>query len=442
MVNISMKKDLIAVVGIAVVFGILLSYPISVASGVMIFLAGEFVMTAASKSLVVCLVIIGAMMGILGGGYVADRYGRKKAIFLSAAFLFVGSFFSVMAGAFHELLLFRFLVGIGIGICSMVVPVYLAEVALPKYRGKMISLFQVAITLGILISYLTNLCLFQLQSWRIALGVSALFAFLALALVYIIPESPSWLISRGDVDGGRDLLLRFYPKKEAEEIIEKTVESKRNRKNISLTTLFQGGLKKALIIGVVLSIFQQITGINAVIYYAPEIFHHAGITNLCTKLIATMFLGVLNVATALFTMTRIDGWGRRKLLLIGIPGMVFALLLLGICFNSGVCAVIGLILYILFFGISLGPVVWVLTAEIFPLEIRGKAVSIALFINWFASLFVVWPFLFLIDIWGISGAFFLFAGMSVLALLFVYFFVPETKGKTLEEIQEYWQKSN
>ena len=441
MMNISKVKDLISVLGIAIVFGVLLSYPISVASGVMIFLAGEFVMTAASKSLVVCLVIIGAMLGILGGGYVADRFGRKKAIFLSAAFLFVGSLFSVMAGAFHELLLFRFLVGIGIGICSMVVPVYLAEIALPSYRGKMISLFQVAITLGIFVSYLTNLCLFQLQSWRIALGISAFFAVIALILVFLIPESPSWLISKGDVEGGRDLLFRFYPRKEAEEIIHKAVESKQNRKHISLRKLFQGGLKKALIIGILLSVFQQITGINAVIYYAPEIFHHAGITSLCSKLIATALLGLLNVGTALFTMTRIDGWGRRKLLLMGIPGMIVSLLILATCFNSGICAVSGLVLYIIFFGISLGPVVWVLTAEIFPLEIRGKAVSIALFTNWFASLFVVWPFLFLVEILGIGGAFLIFAVTSLLALIFVYFFVPETKGKTLEEIQEYWQKS-
>ena len=152
-----MKRKLIAVIGIAIMFGILLSYPISVASGVMIFLAGEFDMTSASKSLFVCLVIIGAMVGILGGGYVADAYGRKKAILLAALFLLVGSLFSSMTKVFPELLLFRFLVGIGIGITSMVVPVYLAEMSKPEYRGRMISLFQVAITLGIMISYITNL---------------------------------------------------------------------------------------------------------------------------------------------------------------------------------------------------------------------------------------------------------------------------------------------
>ncbi len=410
--GVHMKRKLIAVIGIAIMFGILLSYPISVASGVMIFLAGEFDMTSASKSLFVCLVIIGAMVGILGGGYVADAYGRKKAILLAALFLLVGSLFSSMTKVFPELLLFRFLVGIGIGITSMVVPVYLAEMSKPEYRGRMISLFQVAITLGIMISYITNLCLFKLQSWRIAVSISAGFALIALGLIFFIQESPSWLASQAEV----------------------------KQKRSSIRELFHGGLKKALIIGVLLSVFQQITGINAIICYAPEIFHHAGITDLCSKLVATSLLGVLNVVTALFTMTQIDRWGRRTLLLIGIPGMFGSLLLMAIFFSNSFFAIGGMILYIIFFGISLGPVVWVLTAEIFPLEIRGKAVSLALFVNWGSSLIVSWLFLFLVEITGINGTFYIFSLMSFLAFLFVYFFVPETKGKTLEEIQEYWQK--
>jgi sugar porter (SP) family MFS transporter len=284
--------------------------------------------------------------------------------------------------------------------------------------------------------------LFQIQSWRIALGVSAVFAFFALILIYFMPESPSWLISKGDVGGGRDLLLKFYPQKEAEEIIHKTVESKKHRKHISFARLFHGGLKKALLVGVLLSIFQQITGINAVICFTPEIFHHAGITNLCGKFLATTLLGILNVATALFAMNRIDRLGRRTLLLIGIPGMILSLLILALFFNSSIASIIGLLLYIMFFGISLGPVVWVLTAEIFPLEIRGKAVSVALFTNWVAQLFVSWFFLFIVEMIGIGSTFYLFALTSLAAFLFVYFFVPETKRKTLEEIQEYWQKSN
>ncbi len=442
MLNISVRKEFLIVFGIALVFGILLSYPISIASGVMIFLASEFTMSSFSKGCVVCLVLVGAMAGILGGGFIADRYGRKKAIFFSAMFLFFGSLFSMLAHTFYELLFFRFLVGVGIGISSMVVPIYLAEIALPKYRGKMVSLYQVAITLGILLSYLTNLCLFQIQSWRIALGVSAVFAFFSLILIYFMPESPSWLISKGDVGGGRDLLLKFYPQKETEEIIYKTVESKKNRKHISFAKLFHGGLKKALLVGILLSIFQQITGINAVICFAPEIFHHAGITNLCGKFLATTLLGMLNVATALFAMSRIDGLGRRTLLLIGIPGMILSLVILALFFNNSIASIIGLLLYIMFFGISLGPVVWVLTAEIFPLEIRGKAVSVALFTNWAAQLVVSWLFLFIVEMMGIGATFALFALTSLAALLFVYFFVPETKGKTLEEIQEYWQKSN
>lgn len=442
MLNIREKKEFLIVFGIAIVFGILLSYPISIASGVMIFLSSEFVMNSFSKSSVVCLVLLGAMAGILAGGFVADRYGRKRAIFFAGMFLFFGSLFSALAHTFIELLLFRFLVGVGIGISSMVVPIYLAEIALPKYRGKMVSLYQVAITMGILLSYITNLALFQMQSWRMALGLSAIFAGFAMILIYFMPESPSWLISKGDVGGGRDLLLKFYPHKEAEEIIDKAVESKKHRKKIGFAKLFQGGLKKALFVGVLLSIFQQITGINAVICFAPEIFHHAGISSLCGKFLATLLLGMLNVGTALFAMARMDRLGRRSLLLIGIPGMILSLVLLGLFFQNSLAAVGSLLLYIMFFGISLGPVVWVLTAEIFPLEIRGKAVSLALFTNWIAQLLVSWLFLFIVEAIGIGQTFFLFALTSLLAFLFVYFFVPETKGKSLEEIQEYWQKSN
>lgn len=434
--NINVKKNLLPIFGVALIFGILLSYPISIASGAMIFLAQEFTMTSLEKSNLVCLVLLGAIVGILGGGSIADRYGRKKTLFFAASFLFVGSLFSVMVKAFPELLFFRFLVGIGIGISSMVVPVYLAEMSLPRYRGKMVSLFQVAITLGILISYLVNLCFLQSQSWRGSLGISAVFALLGLILVFVIPESPSWLVAKGDVEGGRELLMRFYPHKEAEEIIHKVIESKKNLKQITFRKLFQGGLKKALMIGVLLSMFQQITGINTIICYAPEIFHHAGITDLCSKLIATALLGALNVATAVFTMTQIDKWGRRKLLLMGIPGMIVALLFL----YQGLFAVASLVAYLIFFGISLGPVVWVITAEIFPLEIRGKAVSVALFVNWATSLIISAAFLFLADAIGMNGVFLLFALMSLLAFLFVYFFVPETKEKTLEEIQEYWKK--
>ncbi len=436
-----MKRDIISILGVTITFGILLSYPISIASGVIIFLASEFAMTALTKSCVVCFVIIGAMLGILAGGTIADRYGRKKAVFLAGIFLFVGSFFSACIYTFHELLFFRFLTGIGIGISSMVVPVYLSEIALPKYRGKVVSLFQVAITLGILISYLINLFLFEIQSWRAAFSVSAFFAFTSLIFIYFMPESPSWLISKGDTESATDLLTRLYPNKDCEVEVQKMLNRRGGATPIRLRDLFRGGLKKALIVGVLLTIFQQITGINAVIYYAPEIFHQAGIENLYIKFLATLFLGVLNVGTALFSMKMIDSWGRRNLLITGIVGMIASLSLLSFFFQNSVLALIGMIGFIFFFGIGLGPVVWVVTAEIFPLEIRGKAVSFVLFINWFVSLIVAGGFLFLVDLIKIEGAFLVFTAMTLLSFLFVYVWVPETKGKSLEEIQEYWQKS-
>ena len=337
----------------------------------------------------------------------ADRYGRKKATLLAGLFIIAGSLFSMMPKTFNELLFFRFLVGIGLGITSMVVPVYLAEMAANEHRGKMVSIFQISVTIGIFVSYIVNLCLIGSRDWRLALGLAALFASLGTLILFFVPESTSWSLAK-------------------------------NAPKITLRQLFGKGLRKALSIGVLLSVFQQVTGINAVVFFAPEMFHNAGITCIYGKLALTACLGILNVGTAIFAMLQIDRWGRRKLLLMGIPGMVVSLLFIGAVHSNPWLSLGGIIAYILCFGISLGPVVWVMTAEIFPLDIRGKAVSISLFMNWFATLAVAGSYFFLVRLLGAGGPFFVFAGMSLLAFFFVYFFVPETKGKSLEEIQQSW----
>jgi SP family galactose:H+ symporter-like MFS transporter len=413
-----MKKSLILPIALALFFGMLLSYPFSVSSGVLIFLENDFQMTSLSKSMLVSLVVVGAILGILFGGEVADRFGRKKAILLSALFLALGSFSSAFSHSFIELLLFRFITGVGVGITSMCIPIYLAEMAEPEYRGKMVSVFQVSITLGIFLSYMINYFLISSHNWRMALGLCGFVAVLGFFTTIISPESKVWLASK----------------------IEKNLNTRDlNEAKTRTKIFFQASFKKALILGVSISVFQQITGINAIIFYAPEIFMRAGITDLKGNLFVTLLMGLFNVLTALFTMTRIDGWGRRKLLLLGIPGMVVSLLMLGFFANSKLFSVFGLFLYILSFGISLGPVAWVMIAEIYPFEIRARAVSLTLFMNWIGSLLVSFLFLFMIDWLGVGGAFHVFSIISILAFAFVYFKVPETKGKSLEDINAFFE---
>jgi SP family galactose:H+ symporter-like MFS transporter len=407
-----MKKTLFFPLAVAFFFGMLLSYPISVSSGVLIFLEKDFLMTALTKSLVVSVVIVGAMVGILAGGPVADRFGRKKAILLSALFLIIGSFASALASSYKDLLLFRFITGAGIGITSMCIPVYLAEMSEPEYRGKMVSIFQVSITIGIFVSYLVNYALISSQSWRMAFGISGLLAVFGFLITLKANESRAWL--------------------------EEKSQTKLNQNPYLFKSIFKKSLRKVLFLGLTISIFQQITGINAVIFYAPEIFMRAGVTDMKGNLFLTLLMGLFNVATALFTMTRIDGWGRRKLLLLGIPGMILSLTILGFFSHTKAFAIFGLFFYILSFGISLGPVAWVMISEIYPIENRATLVSFTLLLNWIASLAVSFSFLFLIEYMGVGKAFNLFSFISVLALFFVYFKVPETKGKSLKEIEEFW----
>jgi len=340
------------------------------------------------------------------------------------------------------------LVGIGIGVASMLTPLYLAETSPPAQRGALVSLNQLMITVGILVSYLVGYLLAQGQGWRWMLGLGALPGLVLFVGMLPLPESPRWLAGLGRVEDARASLhmLRRDTRAADEELAQLRSDLQRESRQKRLAHLKEARLDRPMIIGVGLAIFQQVTGINTVIYFAPAIFKAAGLGSTSATILATAGIGAVNVLMTLVAIRLIDHVGRRALLLTGLAGMTVALVVLGLGFMLGAggggtlgwVTALSLAGYVGFFAIGLGPVFWLLIAEIFPLATRGRGTSAATFANWASNLVVALTFLLLIDSIGPPSTFFLYAALSVAAFVFTFQLVPETKGKTLEQIEAEW----
>lgn len=398
---------------IAAIGGILFGYNTSVISGVLLFITREFNLSTINQELVVSTLLIGALLGAFVGGVIADRFGRKKTLFFTLFLFFIGALTLTEATSFNMLLIGRFISGLAVGIVSMAAPLYIAEMAPAEHRGALVSLNQLCITLGILIAYLVTYKFGETSDWRAMFS----FGFIPIAVQFIglffIPETPSWLAK--------------------EHHIVPTVKT-------NWSALFAPDVRKPFLIGIGVAVFQSITGINTVIYYAPQIFQLAGYQEAQTALLATVFVGAINVLVTIVSLWLIDRLGRRPLLIIGLVGMAASLILLGLN-ASGLTAVTALLLFVAFFAVSLGPVAWLLISEVYPLGIRGRAMGIATFSNWVCNYFVSLTFLTLIQQLGTAGTFWLYAIICLFGLWFVIKLVPETKGKTFEEIQSFWKKS-
>lgn len=437
-----MKKEFLftLILFVSAMLGLLSSYEISIISGTLVFLEREFHMTVAVQSQIVSILILGALFAILFAGPILDRFGRKKGLLIAGLFYLVSSFISGFATSVGEIIIGRFLAGIGVGMASITVPLYLAEVSTPQVRGAMVSFYQLSVTIGILFSYLINLGLSVSENWRMAFLLGSIFAILGLAVLFVIPESPSWLVLRNKTDGAKAVLKALRPKEDAnKKIADIQLETKREGK-IGFENFFEKGLWWAFLFSGVLACFQQITGINSVIYYAPTIFQKMGVKDLSLSLLATVGIGIVNVIATVFALLWVDCFGRRKLLLLGLLGMAVSLFTFVIFYKNPVVVILSLLSYVVFFAVSLGPVAMVLIAEIFPLQIRGKAVSYGFFMIWLFNYIVTSLFLPLLELLTIRGVYGLYGILCVIGLAFVYFFAPETKGKTLEEIQQFWKK--
>jgi sugar porter (SP) family MFS transporter len=343
------------------------------------------------------------------------------------------------------LIIARVVAGIAIGVASFVSPLYISEIAPVEIRGKLVLINQVALTTGIVISYLIDYAFAPSQDWRWMFALAVIPAAAFGIGLFFIPDSPRWLAGRGHMDQARAVLKKIRSPEQMESEV-KEIQSSVSQQKGDWSELFSKLLRSAMIVGIGLAIAQQITGINTVIYYAPTIFKFAGLSSASAAILASVGVGVINVVLTVVAMQLIDRVGRRPLLLISLAGMALSLFVLGGAFLLpqfksvlGWIAVGSLMTYVGFFAVGLGPVFWLILSEIYPLRIRGRAMSVGTAANWLSNLIVALTFLTLTKVIGKPGTFWLYAAVTVGAWFFAWFLVPETKGKTLEQIEAHWR---
>ncbi|OGN70539.1 MAG: hypothetical protein A3G30_06545 [Chlamydiae bacterium RIFCSPLOWO2_12_FULL_49_12] len=419
---------------------LLFGYNTAIISGAILFLQESFSLTLLDKGMVVSIILLGAMAGAFASGTLTDRLGRRPGLIINGAIYLIGGYMSSIAGSLEFLLLARFILGIGVGITSQATPLYLSEIAPIRNRGAFVSVFQLSITIGILCAYFVGFGFAESKDWRAMFALSMIPAALLFVGMFFMVESPGYLMGRGRPDQALKVLKRLRKSIVWEEHRTDVHEANRAER-FRLKALFGPPVRKVLFLGVFLSALQQVTGINTVIYYAPEILKMAEFTSAAAALLATVGIGIVNVIVTVVAVWILDKAGRRPLLLIGISGMVLSLSVLGSAFlyqNAWIdrIALIALMAYVGFFAISLGPITWVLIAEIFPLRMRAQGMAVAVFVNWGCNYLVSLTFLDLVNIIGSALTFFLYAVICVAAFLFTLFFIPETKGLTSEEIQK------
>ncbi len=441
------RRNVVLTAAIAGLGGLLFGYDTGVIAGALLFIKGDFDLGSFAQGLVVAAVPIGAVAGAAIAGPAADRHGRRVMILLAAFVFIAGALASAAAPGVEMLVIARIVIGVAIGLASAAAPVYISEVAPPESRGRLVSFFQLAVTIGILVAYLVGLAFDGIEGWRWMLGLGVVPA-LALAFGMLrMPQSPRWLVMTGDDFAARATLakIRVDDPDTIDREIEEIKESIDARPG-AWSELLQPVVKAALVVGVGLAILQQVTGINTVIYYAPTIVEFTGVDSSAGSILAAVGVGIINVGMTVVALRLLDRAGRRTLLMIGVAGMTISLFTLGAAFIGGgggtlssVVAIVSLMTYVASFAISLGPIFWLLNAEIYPLGVRSKAAGVGTMANWTFNFIVSLTFLLLIEALGRSGAFWLYGGIGVLTLIFCWALVPETKGKRLEDIQALFQ---
>lgn len=431
---------------ISALAGLLFGYDTGVISGAILFVQQDFQLTTFQQEIVVSAVLVGAFLGAMFGGFLADRFGRRKTLIYVAMLFIVGAIGTAAAPDAWILTAGRVVVGIAIGIASFTAPLYISEISPPNVRGRLVSLNQLMITIGIVASYMADYALAGGRNWRWMFGLAAIPALILLAGLLFVPESPRWFISNGLAERGRAVLVRIRGGAQVDQELSE-IESSLRLQEGGWHEVFAASLRPALIVGLGLAIFQQFTGINTVIYYAPRIFQFAGMHSASAAILATAGVGVVNVLFTIVSLWLLDRLGRRPLLLYGIAGMIVSLAILGYGFLSptmsgklALVAVVCVMVYVACFAISLGPVFWLMISEIYPLRIRGRAMSIATAANWGSNFLVALTFLSLLESLGRPTTFWLYAVVGVISWIFVLRLVPETKGKTLEEIEGQWRR--
>lgn len=427
--------------------GLLFGYDTGIIAGALLFIGPDFELGSFARGLVVAAVPVGAIAGAALSGPMADRHGRRLMILAAAVVFIAGALASAAAPGLGALVGARVVIGVAIGIASAAAPVYISEVAPPESRGRLVSFFQLAVTVGILVAYLVGLAFDHSEGWRWMLGLGCVPA-LALAFGMLrMPQSPRWLVMAGEDFEARATLAKIRVD-DPVAIDRELDEIKRSigEKPGAWSDLLEPLVRAALVVGVGLAILQQITGINTIIYYAPTIVEMTGVDSSAGSILAAVGAGIINVGMTIVALRLLDRAGRRTLLLAGVSGMTISLTALGAAFLSGgdgtvasVVAVLSLMTFVASFAVSLGPIFWLINAEIYPLKVRSKAAGLGTMTNWTFNFAVSLTFLLLIDALGETGTFWLYAAIGLFTLGFCWKAVPETKGRSLEEIEAIFQ---
>jgi sugar porter (SP) family MFS transporter len=434
----------IIVSAIAAIGGLLFGYDTGVISGAILFIKQQFSLDSTMQEITVSSVLVGSVTGAALGGLLGDRFGRRHMIMLAAIIFGVGAVLTAFTPNLTILIIGRIIVGVGIGIASFISPMYISEVAPKSIRGTLVFLNQLALTLGILLAYLVDYLFTKVpDGWRWMLGLAIVPAIALGFGMAAMPNSPRWLVMRNLGGKARANLVKIRGTQDVDAELQEIHDSLATEGTSKWSDLLSPAMRLPLIIGIGLAVFQQVTGINTVIYYAPTIMEFSGLKSAGASILATTGIGVINVVFTIVGSWFVDRAGRRPLLLTSLTGMAISLALLAISFqlpqlasSLGVAVVLILMLYVASFAIGLGPVFWLLIAEIYPLNIRSKAMSVATVANWGANLIVAITFLSIVQALGRPGAFWLYAILTLASVIFTYKLVPETKDRTLEQIQD------
>lgn len=438
--------------------GLLFGFDTAVISGTVGMVETQFELSKLELGWFTSSALVGCILGAMMAGVLGDKYGRKPVLIIAAALFFISALGCTIPPSFKVLYSVRIIGGIGVGIASVLSPLYISEFSPPKIRGRLVAMYQLSIVTGILLAYGSNWILqnysihhtvipggsgflykiFVGEVWRSMFGMEMVPAMLLLVLLLFVPESPRWLIQAGRRKSGKRILEKISGIKVAEEEFMEILSSLGQEKG-KLRELFRPGLRTALLVAVGLSVFGQLTGINAVIYYGPEILKQAGI-QFENALQFQTILGIINLVFTILALLLIDKLGRRPLLIGGMAAVVLTLFLAGLLFltdtPNGTLIVVVLGAYIACIAFSICAVIWVITPEIFPNRVRGRAMSIAAFSNWGTNTIAAYLFPWYVASFGMHIGFFTFGAICLVATLFFWKFVPETKGKSLEQIEQ------
>ena len=442
--------------------GLLFGFDTAVISGTVGSVEAQYHLSKLQVGWFTSSALVGCVLGAIFAGGLGDRFGRKPILMLSAVFLFVSALYSAIPRTYEILIAARLIGGVGVGIASVLAPLYISEFSPPRLRGRLVATYQLSIVIGILAAYFSNWALLRFaqgnpnafgggvvlhwtviaETWRGMFGAEMIPGVFFFLLLFLVPESPRWLITAGKTERGLEILTRVSGAVTARKELTE-IQAERSHLTGSLRELFQPGLRLALIVGCGLSVFGQLTGVNIVIYYGPSILEEAGF-KLGSALQFQVGFGIINLIFTLLALWKIDHWGRRPLLIGGMAVVVVAQLAAAVLFpfkpatSLWIAAVLGL--YMACIALSICAVIWVLTPEIFPTRLRGRAMSIATFCNWGTNTLSALLYPWYVNKFGMHTGFATFAVICFIATVFFWKFVPETKGRSLEEIESCWRR--